>query len=106
MELEPDKIRFSQDFIKRHFQYNRTFENIYYEIARGTKQPNDMPPIRVVERADGLYMSHDIRRLLLFKTLADEQALGTIPVEVVTHPIPAWQLTTTSDGLSCRIRNR
>ena len=75
-------------------------------ITTGKMLVSDIPPMRVIARSDGLHTTHDNRRLYVFKFLAEQNFLTTVPCELVKTPIPAWQLTTTDDGKSIALRQR
>ena len=99
LHLDPLLIRFSQDSIHRTFQGGRTFERMYDDIAEGNLGIHQVPMIRVFRRSDKLFTTHDNRRLMIFQWLAEAGHIDTVRVEVVSTPIPAWQLNSKSDGL-------
>ena len=105
-ELDPLKVRFSQRSVNKQFTNGQTLTGTCYKIATGKMLSTAIPPIRVVHRSDGSYMSHDNRRLLILKWLAEEGWLETITVHVVDTPIPLHQLTTTNDGMSTFVHPR
>ena len=104
LHLDPLLIRFSQESIHRTFQGGRTFERMYDGIAEGNLGIHQVPMIRVFRRSDKLFTTHDNRRLMIFQWLAEAGHLDTVRVEVVSTPIPAWQLNNKSDGLHIKMR--
>jgi len=103
--VSPEKVRFSQSSVAHQFTDGKSYNALFRGIAENTLNITDVPPIRVVERSDGLYFSHDNRRLMVFKWLFQTNHLTLIPVVVVSDPIPESQLTTRCDGRDVHIRD-
>jgi hypothetical protein len=79
---------------------------MYWNIKRGTLDIARVPSIRVVRDGDGRFITHDNRRLDVFRRLEQNKVLDQIAVEVVATPIPEWQMTTRNGGEEVTIRPR
>lgn len=76
-------------------------EDVAAGLRSGQINPNDMPPIRLVER-DGKLFALDNRRLEAFRRAEVE-----VPTRMATPQEIAeegWKFTTKNDGVSIRIR--
>lgn len=98
---DPFAIRFSQRSIAGRFKDGTTVEELAVGLRTGFVKPNDLPPIRVVERA-GLLFTLDNRRLEAFRQAG-------VPVPYVTAaPDEAhaeqWKFTTVNEGIMVEIR--
>ena len=99
--LSPQSIRFSQNSIQATFKDGRSVEDVAAGLRSGQINPNDMPPIRLVER-DGKLFTLDNRRLEAFRRAEVE-----VPTRMATPQEIAeegWKFTTKNDGVSIRIR--
>ena len=103
-EIKLDFIRYSQDSIYRCFHDGMGYQELFNKLASREITPYAIPRIRVCAMSDGNYMSHDNRRLMVFKALQKEGYLDTIPCELVLTTIPEWQLSTRDDGRTVRVR--
>ena len=115
ISVRPSQVRFSQDSINSHFAFgwyrgrqNCSFTELYEKVAKQPKRErkflHGIAPIRVVARPDGDYMTHDNRRLCVYRNLEIDGWLPEMLVELVSTPIPDWQLTTKNDGVSIDMR--
>jgi hypothetical protein len=65
--IDPYKVRFSQSGISYHFRQGKgTIDDLAEALRNGTVKPEDIPPIRLVEK-DGLLYTLDNRRLEAFR---------------------------------------
>ena len=99
--MDPTSVRFSQSSISYRFRDGATIDDLADALRSGQVQPEDIPPLRLVER-DGLFFTLDNRRLEAFQRagVPIPWRLAT-PVEVDSE---AWKFTTTNAGASVRIR--
>lgn len=101
--IDPNRVRFSQESISYRFRNGSTIDDLAEGLRTGSIRPEDIPPIRLVER-DGQLFTLDNRRLEAFRRagLAVSYRIAT-PEEVAAE---AWKFTTRSGGISIRIRGR
>lgn len=99
--LDPYLIRFSQASVRRRFADGSTINDLAEGLRTGNVRPEDIPPVRLVER-EGILFTLDNRRLEAFRRAgmdvpyrmaSDDEAFGEI-----------WKFTTRNDGTSIRIR--
>jgi hypothetical protein len=99
--MDPYDARFSQASIRRAFRDGRTIDDLAEDLRSGRLTPEDIPPIRLVER-DGKLYTLDNRRLeafrragvnIRYRMATEEEAVGE-----------AWKFTTRNDGASVRVR--
>ena len=94
-------IRFSQNSIQATFKDGTSIEEMAAALRSGQINPNDMPPIRLVER-DGKLFTLDNRRLEAFRRAEVEVSTRmATPQEIAEE---GWKFTTKNDGESIRIR--
>ena len=99
--LSPQSIRFSQNSVQATFKDGRSIEEVAAGLRSGRINPNEVPPIRLVER-DGKLFTLDNRRLEAFR-----RAQVEVPARMATPREIAeagWKFTTQNDGESIRIR--
>ena len=99
--MDPNSVRFSQSSIRACFADGSTIDDLAEGLRLGRIRPEDIPPLRLVER-EGLLFTLDNRRLEAFR-----RAGVAIPWRMATAEelvAEAWKFTTTSHGASIRIR--
>jgi hypothetical protein len=100
-ETDPKKVRFSQDSISYRFKDGSTIDDLARGLRSGQINPDDVPPIRLVER-DGKLYTLDNRRLEAFRRAGvDIPYRMAMPGEIASE---AWKFTTQNDGISIRVR--
>ena len=104
IDLDPNEILFSQDSVSNKFRDGWTIQEKVSFIVRNQLPKEPFAPMRVVKKDTGGYITHDNRRLLLYRLLSRMQQIRKCTVCVVATPIPSWQLTTTDGGQEVRIR--
>lgn len=77
-DIRPNHIRFSQDSVYHKFK-DSDFQTAFNQLAVGDLTPHGLFLMRVVARADCVWMTHDDRRLLLYQALEREGLLRTVP---------------------------
>ncbi len=99
--LDPHLIRFSQASVRYKFGDGSTIDDLAEGLHAGRIQPEDVLPVRLVER-EGLLFTLDNRRLEAFRRAgvdvpyrmaSDGEASGEV-----------WKFTTKNDGVSVRVR--
>ena len=98
---DSNKIRFSQDSIKKEFKDGTTLQTTIDGLRNGSIKPSDITPIRVFEK-DGLLYTLDNRRLY-----AAQQAGVKINYVWATEAEiknEIWKFTTKNYGTSIRVR--
>ena len=98
---DSNKIRFSQDSIKKEFKDGTTLQTTIAGLRNGSIKPSDITPIRVFEK-DGLLYTLDNRRLY-----AAQQAGVKINYVWATEAEiknEIWKFTTKNYGTSIRVR--
>ena len=65
-------IGFLQDTVYKKLHDGRTFTDLFQKVFRGVLREDAIPKIRILWRGDGLYVTHDNRRLQVFQWLALE----------------------------------
>ena len=101
MKISPFEVRFSQDSIKSRFKDDSTIGELAARLRQGTVRPEDVPPLRLVER-NGTLFTLDNRRLEAFR-----RAGVAAPYRMATSEEVAaesWKFTTRNDGLSIHVR--
>lgn len=99
--IDPYEVRFSQRTVSHRFRDGRTIDELADGLRTGRIDPEDVMPIRLVER-DGRRFSLDNRRLDAFRRArVDVPYRMATPAEIVAE---AWKFTTTNDGVSVRVR--
>ena len=99
--IDPFAVRFSQESAGYTFRGRGTIDDLATGLRNGSISPDNVPPIRLVER-DGNLFSLDNRRLEAFRR-AGVQA----PYRMATKKEAAsegWKFTTRNKGISIRIR--
>ena len=99
--LDPTKVRFSQSSIKARMRNGSSIDDLAEGLRTGRINPDDVPPIRVVERNGNLH-TLDNRRLEAFRRAGVE-----IPHRMATAEeaaAEAWKFTTRNGGKSIRVR--
>lgn len=102
--INPAFVRFTQNTISSSFPSGGNVEELAEALQSGTVSPDDIPPIRLVEREGKLY-SLDNRRLEAFRRAqVDIRYRMATDEEIRTE----WRrkFTTTNDGESVVIRGR
>ena len=101
--IDPALVRFSQDSISATFKAGGSIADLAAGLQNGTINPNDIPPIRLVNN-NGTLFTLDNRRLAAF-----QQAGVPIPYQMATPEeaaAQAWKFTTQNGGVSIRIRGQ
>ncbi|MGH3086146.1 MAG: hypothetical protein ACRDSJ_02360 [Rubrobacteraceae bacterium] len=99
--LDPDPIRFSQASVRCRFGDDGTIDDLAEGLRVGRVRPEDVPPVRLVEREELLF-TLDNRRLEAFRRAGvDVPYRMAFPKEIFRE---AWKSTTKNDGASIRIR--
>ena len=99
--IDPRLVRFSQDSIRFRFSEGGTIDDLAQDLRSGRVRPDDVPPIRLVERAGQLF-TLDNRRLEAFR-----RAEMDVPFRMATPDeteAARWKFTTTNGGVSVRVR--
>ena len=99
--MDPNEVRFSQSSISYRFRDGRTIDDLAEGLRSGRVRPEDVPPLRLVER-DGGYYTLDNRRLEAFR-----RAGVPIPWRLATPEEveeDAFKFTTKNGGISVRVR--
>jgi hypothetical protein len=99
--MDPNRVRFSQSSISARFANGRTINDLAEELRTGRTRPEDIPPLRLVER-EGLLFTLDNRRLEAFRRAGVEIPWRMATAEEIAAE--AWKFTTTNHGISIRIR--
>src|SRR5438270_447670 len=101
--MDPNQVRFSQRSISPTFGDGSTIEDLTEGLRTGRIRPEDIPPLRLVQR-EGLFFALDNRRLEAFRRAGVEIPWRmTTPEEVVAE---AWKFTTTNRGVSVKVRGQ
>jgi hypothetical protein len=101
--MNPQTVRFSQSSISYRFREGGTIDDLAVGLKSGQVKPQDIPPLRLVNRG-GLLFTLDNRRLESFRRAGVE-----IPWRMATPEEVAaeeWKFTTTNDGTSIRVRGQ
>jgi hypothetical protein len=100
--INPRDVRFSQDSIKATLSDSGgRIDDLARGLRDGTVRPENVPPIRLVDR-DGLLFTLDNRRLWAFQQAGlDVPCVMATPAEVASE---AWKFTTRNGGISIGIR--
>lgn len=100
--VDPKLVRFSQSSISSRFgRGGGTIEELVNGLRSGRIRPEDVPPLRLVER-DGELFTLDNRRLEAFRRAGIEAPFRiATPEEIVAE---SWKFTTRNGGLSVRVR--
>jgi len=96
-------VRFSQDSVSHRFRNGVTIDDQAEGLRSGRVKPDDVAPIRLVEK-EGQLFTLDNRRLEAFR-----RAGVDIPYRMATPDEVAaemWKFTTKNGGTSIRIRGR
>lgn len=99
--MDPNQVRFSQSSVGHRFRDGRTIDELAEGLRTGQVRPEDVPPLRLVER-EGKFFTLDKRRLEAFR-----RAGVAIPWRMATSEevdAEAWKFTTTNDGISVKVR--
>lgn len=101
--MNPNDVRFSQSSISYRFRDGSTIDDLAEGLRTGRVRPEDIPPLRLVER-EGQLFTLDNRRLEAFR-----RAGLPVPWQMATAEEIAtedWKFTTTNGGTSVRIRGQ
>lgn len=101
LRIDPNEVRFSQDSIYYRFLDGSTIDELAEALRTGQVDPDDVPPIRLVERGGRLF-TLDNRRLEAFR-----RAGLNVPYRMATPEearAEIWKFTTKNGGISVRIR--
>lgn len=100
--MDPFQVRFRQKSIANRFREGRTIEELAEELRSGGINPEDVPPLRLVE-INGVYFTLDNRRLEAFRRagVAIPWRMAA-PEEVAAE---AWKFTTDNDGKSVQFED-
>lgn len=99
--MDPNTIRFSQDSISFRMKDGSTISQLAEDLKAGRIRPDEVPPLRLVEREGRLY-TLDNRRLEAFR-----RAGVAIPYRMATEEeiaVESWKFTTKTDGMIVRVR--
>jgi hypothetical protein len=99
--VDPNAVRFSQRSISFRFKDGRTVAELAVALKTGQVRPEDVPPLRLVEK-EGEYFTLDNRRLEAFR-----RAGVAIPWRMATAEEieqEAFKFTTTNGGVSIKVR--
>jgi hypothetical protein len=101
--MDPNAVRFSQRSISFYFADGRTIDDLAEGLRSGRIRPEDIPPLRLVEK-EGLFFTLDNRRLEAFRRAGvDIPWRLTTPEELARE---AWKFTTTNQGVSVKVRGQ
>jgi hypothetical protein len=99
--MDPNAVRFSQASIAYRFKDRTTIDDLAAGLNNGSIRPEDVEPLRLVER-EGVLYTLDNRRLEAFRRAGIQ-----IPWRMATEEeivTENWKFTTTNHGLAVRIR--
>jgi hypothetical protein len=99
--MDPHTVRFSQSSIGYRFRDGRTIDELAQALRTGQVRPEDVPPLRLVER-DGQLFTLDNRRLEAFR-----RAGVPIPWRMATPEeieADAFKFTTKNGGIAVKVR--
>ena len=105
--IDPNKVRFSQDTIKEGFtdKTKGTINDLAKALKDGTVKPQDVKPIRLVER-EGNLVSIDNRRLEAFRRAGvDVPYRMATPTEIATA-IRRNKFSSINGGTSVTVRGK
>jgi len=101
--IDPFSVRFSQASVSSKFRTGGSIDELADALRRGTVMPNEVPPIRLVNR-DGVLYTLDNRRLEAFR-----RAEVNVPYRMATDAEVAgesWKFTTSNGGETIRVRGK
>eukprot|EP00927_Polykrikos_kofoidii_P055243 TRINITY_DN49524_c0_g1_i1.p1 TRINITY_DN49524_c0_g1~~TRINITY_DN49524_c0_g1_i1.p1 ORF type:complete len:624 (+),score=74.43 TRINITY_DN49524_c0_g1_i1:168-2039(+) len=104
--VRPSDVRFSQQSISDTFRDGHTLKDMQSALARGTLQKRAIPPIRVFKTSRGNFVSHDNRRLAVYKNLEAQGSVGKIKVQLTKKRVPKWKWSTLTRGLAVRLKTK
>ncbi|MBI2761943.1 MAG: hypothetical protein HYX51_11030 [Chloroflexi bacterium] len=96
-------MRFSQRSISYRFKAGDTIDDLAAGLQSGDFVPDDVPPIRLIER-NGVLYTLDNRRLEAFR-----RAGIAVPFRMATveeYENERWKFTTDNDGASVIVRGQ
>jgi hypothetical protein len=94
--MDPNRVRFSQGSISPYFKDGSTVDDLAEALRTGRIRPEDIPPVRLVEK-EGLLFTLDNRRLEAFRRAGVEIPWRMATSEEMTSE--AWKFTTTNRGI-------
>jgi len=99
--IDPQQVRFSQSSIKYEFKADGNIDQLASDLRTGRVRPEDVPPIRLVEK-DGQLYTLDNRRLEAFRRAGvNVRYRMATPQEIARE---GYKFTTTNGGASIRVR--
>jgi hypothetical protein len=99
--MDPKRVRFSQGSISFRFRDGRTIADLAEALKSGQVQPEDVPPLRLVEK-DGEYYTLDNRRLPAFRRAGMALPWRLATDEEIAND--AIKFTTRNGRLSVKVR--
>ena len=99
--MDPAQVRFSQNTIRFRFRDGTTIEEMAESLRSGELLPDEVTPLRLVER-DGCYYTLDNRRLEAFRRAGVSIPWRMATLEEIENE--CWKFTTTNDGTSVQVR--
>ena len=100
--INPRKVRFSQESVSYRFSHGAgTISDLADALRSGQVRPEDVPPIRLVER-DGSLFTLDNRRLEAFRRAGVDVPYRMATPEEIAREV--WEFTTRNYGVSVRVR--
>jgi len=103
-KLDPHKIRFTQDSIKREFKNGKKLEDVVRDLRSGKISPDDFPPIRILEYNGNIY-SLDNRRLKVFQDAGIKIKTKIVFMKDVEREFKR-KFTTTTGGYTIKVRGK
>jgi hypothetical protein len=99
--MDPNRVRFTQRSISFRFNDGRTIAELAEALKTGQVRPEDVPPLRLVEK-DGEYFTLDNRRLEAFRRAGVEIPWRLATAEEIERG--SFKFTTTNGGVSVKVR--
>ena len=99
--MDPHRVRFSQRSISFRFRDGRTIAELAEALKSGQVRPEDVPPLRLVEK-DGEHFTLDNRRLEAFRRAGMAIPWRLATAEEIANE--AFKFTTTNGGVSVKVR--
>ncbi|CAD7958866.1 unnamed protein product [Amoebophrya sp. A25] len=101
--LPPDQVRFSQNTVGANFKNGGSVQDLTNAVRSGKVNPQcDIPPIRAFETKKGNLVTHDNRRLKVFK----DAGVPQVPVLITKDKVPDFKFTTEDHGKSVQTVKR
>ena len=67
--LSIDEIRYSSQYASTHWSDGKTLAQVIIELLAETRPWSDIHPLRIVQRSDGLFFTHENQKLAMLQTM-------------------------------------